>query len=117
MVIMYKFWKHFLIRNFNARMYNEFRFCCIEDATVRHNYTGLNALLQYYGKAMHHKEITIRNTVARDYVDLVRGEPLHSDRPAFKVMKNAWRDGSLNMKNRKRIKDFLDPALEKELDN
>lgn len=115
MNVMYQFWSHFLIRNFNARMYAEFRILAIEDATARHSYVGLNSLLKYFGGALSH-DAPIRRLVARDYVDLVRNETRDSDRPAFKQLRSAWRDGALNMKNRKRVKDFIDPGLESELD-
>jgi hypothetical protein len=115
MNVMYQFWEHFLVRNFNARMYMEFRTFAMADASTRNDFQGLNSLLKYYGKAMSH-DVPIRRTVAHDYVSLVKSEPIHSDRPAFKQLRAAWRDGALNMKNRKRVKDFLDKAMEQELD-
>lgn len=115
MNVMYQFWEHFLVRNFNARMYVEFRTFAMEDASARNEFQGLNSLLKYYGKAMSH-EVPIRRSVANDYVSLVRSEPRESDRPAFKQLRAAWRDGALNMKNRKRVKDFLDKTMEEELD-
>ena len=96
-------------------MYNEFRFYAMEDASTRTSFSGLNSLLKYYGKALSH-EVPIRRSVAQDYVNLVRSEPREFDRPAFKQLRAAWRDGALNMKNRKRIKDFIDRDLEAELD-
>jgi la-related protein 1 len=115
MNVMYQFWEHFLVRNFNARMYVEFRTFAMEDASTRSEFQGLNSLLKYYGKALSH-DVPIRRSVAQDYVNLVRSELRESDRPAFKQLRAAWRDGALNMKNRKRIKDFMDEAMEKELD-
>ncbi|KIV98896.1 uncharacterized protein PV09_09342 [Verruconis gallopava] len=116
MMNMYQFWEHFLVRHFNARMYMEFRSFAMEDASTRNEFAGLNSLLRYYGKALAYADVPIRRSVAQDYVSLVRSEQPGSDRPAFKQLRAAWRDGALNMKNRKRIKDFLDEALEKELD-
>lgn len=115
MVVMYNFWSHFLVRNFNVRMYAEFRMLAMDDAAARGSLIGFNSLLKYYGGALAH-DAPIRKTVASDYVHFVRSEPRESDRPAFKQLRSAWRDGALNMKNRKRIKDFIDPALEAELD-
>ena len=116
MVVMYNFWEHFLVRNFNSRMYMEFRTFAMEDASTRNEFKGLNSLLKYYGKAIAFQDAPMRRSVAQDYVNLVRSEPRESDRPAFKQLRAAWRDGALNMKNRKRVKDFLDASLEKELD-
>ena len=116
MIVMYNFWEHFLVRNFNSRMYMEFRTFAMEDASTRNEFKGLNSLLKYYGKAIAFQDAPIRRSVAQDYVNLVRSEPRESDRPAFKQLRAAWRDGALNMKNRKRVKDFLDAGLEEELD-
>lgn len=116
MVVMYRFWEHFLVERFNSRMYAEFRYFAIQDASQRNELEGLNRLLKYYGKALAYKETPMRRSVAQDYVTLVRSEPRELDRPAFKQLRSAWRDGSLNMKNRKRVKDFLDQGLEEELD-
>jgi la-related protein 1 len=116
MVVMYSFWCHFLVRQFNSRMYMEFRSFAYEDASTRNEFKGLNSLLKYFGKALAFREAPIRRSVAQDYVNLVRGEPRGSDRPAFKQLRAAWCDGALDMRNRKRIKDNLDPALEQELD-
>jgi la-related protein 1 len=116
MVVMYNFWEHFLVRNFNARMYSEFRAFAMEDASTRNEFKGLNSLLKYFGKAITFQDIPIRRTVAQDYVNLVRSEPRESDRPAFKQLRAAWRDGALNMKNRKRVKELLPQELEQELD-
>jgi la-related protein 1 len=116
MNVMYQFWEHFLVRNFNSRMYMEFRTFAMDDASARNEFHGLNSLLKYYGKALSFHEVPIRRNVAADYVNLVRSEQQNSDRPAFKQLRAAWRDGALNMKNRKRVKDFLDPGMEEELD-
>ncbi|KAF2401349.1 hypothetical protein EJ06DRAFT_475206 [Trichodelitschia bisporula] len=115
MDVLYQFWSHFLVRNFNARMYHEFKSLAEQDAVSRGSYVGRNNLIHFYGQALALQD-PIRLVVARHYVELVRNEPTDGDRHAFKQLRTAWRDGALNMKNRKRIRDYISPELEAELD-
>lgn len=46
---LYDFWSHFLIGKFNAKMYEEFRTCAIEDASKPvPSKDGLKCLIRYY---------------------------------------------------------------------
>jgi la-related protein 1 len=54
MKILYKFWEHFLLTDFNPRMYEEFRSCAMEDAGQEVPATfGLDCLLRYYKELVH----------------------------------------------------------------
>lgn len=114
MDVLYQFWSHFLIRNFNTGMYNEFRQLAFQDSE-QGCATGMNNLIKYYSEALSSQH-PLRSRVARHYVELVKSESHGSDRPAFEQLRMAWRNGALNMKNRKKISDYVDADLKAELD-
>ncbi|KAK3070219.1 hypothetical protein LTR53_010840 [Teratosphaeriaceae sp. CCFEE 6253] len=115
LIVLYKFWTHFLLRNFNAKMYHEFHYYAHEDARIRLNYQGLECLINFYDQALHSHAL-IRDRVVRDYVQLVENEPAKLEGAAFKQLRAAWRDGALNLKNRKKLVDVVGPALKARVD-
>ncbi|MCJ1400154.1 hypothetical protein MMC11_003358 [Xylographa trunciseda] len=115
MDILFQFWSHFLIRNFNTRMYEEFRQLAFEDSTARDSTTGLRNLVMYYDASILGQKV-VSDDLARDYVELVRLEASRQEKVAFDKLRAAWRNGALNLKNRVKIDKILDPDLKIDLE-
>lgn len=114
--ILYQFWSHFLIRNFNGTMYAEFKRLAWEDGSDRYTFTGLENLAKFFHESLINKKAVVREQVAKDYVELVNNMPKGLKEAPFRSLRSAWRDGSLNLKSRKRLSDMLDPLLKAKLD-
>lgn len=112
---LYGFWAHFLIRNFNARMYQEFKELAFEDAE-RGSAVGKKSLLQYYVESILSQKTIADDNIARDFVELVKSESPITDRPAFAKLRACWRNGAFNMKNRHKLTKLIDTELKAELE-
>ncbi|KAL8888487.1 MAG: hypothetical protein Q9215_004091 [Flavoplaca cf. flavocitrina] len=115
MDILYQFWSHFLIRNFNSRMYQEFRATAFEDAEKRGSNVGLKNLVQYHNESILSQKV-ISDQIANDFLELVAREGRNPERPAFDKLRAAWRNGAFNMKNRKKLDSIMDLSLKAELE-
>jgi la-related protein 1 len=119
MKVLYEFWAHFLVRNFNPTMYSEFQKYAFEDAG--NNATvGMKNLICYYDEVLISKKKVIPDTLALHYVELVKNEQANTEsngeRPAFTRLRAAWRNGALDMKSRKKIDNLVDAKLKEELE-
>ena len=110
---LYKFWSHFLVRNFNARMYDEFHALALEDSSQGSN-SGITHLIRYY-EALLSGQTPLTDRHASDLVQLVQNESDVS-RPAFQKLRTAWRNGAFNLKSRKRVDMIITPGLRAELE-
>jgi la-related protein 1 len=111
MDVLYQFWSHFLVRNFNLQMYQEFRHFALEDAEFRGSRVGLTNLVKFYGESLSSIRNPIRESVARHYVELARSEK-ESCRPAYDQLLSAYSYGNLHPRSRQLIEDLLGPEFE-----
>ena len=116
MQVLYNFWAHYLIRNFNATTYNEFKRLAEEDEAQRSSNFGLLNLRQYYDEALLGQRLIPNDAVAHDFIDFVKKESSDSDRPIFKRLRAAWRNGAFNPKNRAKLVKIIDSDLKADLD-
>lgn len=118
MKVLYEFWAHFLVRNFNRNMYDEFRKYAFEDAE-RNSPVGLEQLSRYYDQVLN-KPRVISDTLAAHYIELVKHERANAESnartPVFSRLRAAWRNGALDMKSRKKIDNLVGPELKEELE-
>ena len=118
MKVLYEFWAHFLVRNFNCNMYAEFRTYALEDAQ-RNATVGLEQLGRYYDQVLGKSKV-ISDTLASHYVELVKNEKAaaepNASTPAFARLRVSWRNGALDMKSRKKIDNLVGADLKEELE-
>ena len=116
MQVLYSFWAHFLARNFNLHAYEEFHRVAVEDESLRQSTFGMKSLVQYYDEALLGQRTIPNDTIASDFIQIVRREDSKGEGPIFKRLRNAWRNGAWNAKNRSKISKMIDADLTAELD-
>ena len=116
MQVLYDFWAHYLIRNFNPSTYQEFKRLAVEDDSGRNSNFGMRNLLQYYDEALLGQRTIPDDLIANDFVEFVQNEARESDRPLFRKLRAAWRNGAFSHKNRAKIIRSIGEDLKGELD-
>jgi la-related protein 1 len=94
-------------------MYEEFHTLALEDSSQGLN-SGVNHLIRYY-EALLAGQNPLTDRHASDLVQLVQSES-DGPRPAFQILRTAWRNGAFNFKSRKRIDMIITPGLRAELE-
>lgn len=113
LAVLYPFWSTFLVDNFNLSMYQDFATFAANDVKAG-NDNGQTHLLQFY-ETLLASRAPMSDRVAADVVDAARQET-NNDRPLFRKLRAAWRNGATNLKTRKRIGDLLTAEEKAEFD-
>ena len=113
--VLYQFWSHFLVRNFNNRMYSEFKYYADADAKERVSLEGQKNLIKYYVEAVRSAN-PIPTRVVNDYIELVKAEGPSPESTLFTSLQAAWSNKALNLRNRKTLTDCIDQTLKAQLE-
>ena len=115
MHILYNFWSHYLVRDFNLKMYDEFFLLAHDDMEKKSSTFGMHRLQAYYHKALV-SDFLIQDQVAMDYASFVQAEDRFDEYDALSNLRSAWRNGATNMRNRKKLGEYMSSELKADLD-
>ncbi|KAK2755891.1 hypothetical protein FQN54_005687 [Arachnomyces sp. PD_36] len=114
MDVLYQFWSHFLIRNFNAGMYNEFKSLAFDDVSSKGSTRGRDHLVRFFDAVLSSGKCAISDDVARDLVITVKTESAGD--VLLQRLRSAWKDEAFNAETRAKIDRVLDEDLRAELE-
>jgi len=95
-------------------MYDEFSFLAHADMVYQASSFGMHRLQAYYHKAFV-SDFLIPDQVAMDYASFVQSEDADGEYNALLNLRSAWRNGATNMRNRKKLGDYMNSELKAEL--
>ena len=88
----------------------------VEDTPTRQSTFGMKQLIQYYEEALLAHRTIPNDIIGSHFIDIVKSESPKGERPVFKRLRAAWRNGAWNAKNRSKISKIIDTDLTAELD-
>ena len=97
-------------------MYQEFRELASDDAEHDGPNNGMKDLMKYYSQSVLSARTIMDDNIVRDFVEHIKAERSDKERPMFAKLRNVWRNGAWDMKNRHKVTKFLDADLSAELD-
>lgn len=106
MEVLNPFWSHFLIRNFNIRMYEELQRLALDDAVYNGTDVGLLNLIKLYSLSLLSPQTMARYRVIHDYVAVVEFED-DDYCPAFTQLQSNSRSECLHSSSRQRLQRLL----------
>jgi la-related protein 1 len=110
MAVLYQFWSHFLVRNFNKRMYEQFRQLAENDVKDRSSNVGWDHLIKYYQSAVL-GEIPIRSIVAKDLMSFIETESEGDNSSMSKDLLSLWKSEDLNEQTRESLRSLAPSGL------
>lgn len=76
----------------------------------------MQSLLRFYDESVLSQKAISDDTIAQDFVELVKVEKPKAERPIFAKLRAVWRNGAFNMRNRSKLAKFVDADLKTELE-
>jgi len=106
--ILYEFWSHYLVRNFDEQMFEEFQRLSKEDEELELGDIGMRNLIKFYDANL--RSIwPVRKIVLNGLISLVAWEKQQKNsQAAFECLKSAWKRNDLHPKTRRRIDETLE---------
>lgn len=97
----YQSWSRYLLRNFDSRLYNEFRRLALDDLFTRHNQYGFDALMSFYSASLFSDE-PLPDEVIVDIAQMSSGVHFDPLAAVLQLLQYAMGSGMMEHQNRLR---------------